>query len=193
MPLILASASPQRLDLLTQIGRVPERIVIPDVDEKILNGEKPKDLCCRLALLKAENVSNRFNKNFVIAADTVVCSGTRVLQKTENKDKAYDYLKVLSGSKHRVYGGVAVLGPNIKRIRSVVTYVSFKRLTDQEIELYLKTDEWRNKAGAYAIQGNASKFIKRINGSYTNVVGLCLYTVESMLGNLKELDNVIYK
>ena len=193
MPFILASASPQRIDLLTQIGRVPKQIVIPDIDETVLKGEKPKNLSCRLAYLKAKSVSDRYNNNFIVAADTVVCSGRRILEKTQCKNKAYNYLNILSGSKHRVYGGIAVIGPNVKRIRSVVTHVSFKKISDQEIELYLKTNEWKNKAGAYAIQGQGSKFIKRINGSYSNVVGLCLYTIESILGNLKELNYVARK
>ena len=189
MPFILASSSPQRIKLLHQVKRKPFKIVNPNIDETIFPNEGPKDLCCRLALLKAKNIHSKYSKDFILAADTVVSSGKRVLEKTNCKNQAQVFLNFLSGKRHRVYGGIALVGPNIVRVRSVTTQVSFKRLSKEEIRRYLDTEEWKNKAGAYAIQGLASTFIKRINGSYTNVVGLCVYTVESVLGGIKEIKN----
>lgn len=190
MPFILASSSPQRIKLLNQLKRIPIKIISPNIDESLLPNENPKNLCCRLALLKARSVHSQYIDHYVLAADTVVSSGKRVLGKTTNRNKAHDFLNILSGKRHRVYGGVALVGPNTVRVKSVTTHVSFKRLSKEEISNYLDTDEWKNKAGGYAIQGFGGKFVKRINGSYTNVVGLCVYTVESVLGNIREANNV---
>ncbi len=180
--LILASASPRRLDLLKQIGIVPDAIVPADVDETPLPRELPARLAKRLAAAKAEAVAAREGDAVVLAADTVVACGRRILPKAESRDEAERCLRLLSGRRHRVYGGVALAIPDGRRaVRLVTTIVSFKRLTPAEIGAYLDSGEWQGKAGGYAIQGRAAAFVKAINGSYTNVVGLDLFTVAALL------------
>lgn len=180
--LILASASPRRLDLLKQIGIVPDAIVPADVDETPLPRELPAQLAKRLAAAKAEAVAAREGDAVVLAADTVVACGRRILPKAESRDEAERCLRLLSGRRHRVYGGVALAIPDGRRaVRLVTTIVSFKRLTPAEIGAYLDSGEWQGKAGGYAIQGRAAAFVKAINGSYTNVVGLDLFTVAALL------------
>lgn len=184
MAFILASASPRRLDLLTQINRVPDAVVPADIDETPRSGELPRQLVARLAAEKAAHVASQYTTDVVLAADTVVACGRRILPKPADEDEACRCLDLLSGRRHRVYGGVSILAPEgVARDRVIVTQVTFKRLSDRERDAYVETGEWRGKAGAYAIQGRAGAFIKQINGSYTNVVGLCVYTVEALLAN----------
>jgi septum formation protein len=174
-PLILASASPRRLDLLAQIGIAPDRIVPPEIDETPRPRELAPALAVRLAGEKAAAVAALHPGAVVLAADTVVACGRRILPKAEDEAAARRCLDLLSGRRHRVVGGICVIAPDgAVRLRRVVTAVTFKRLSDSEIRLYLASGEWRGKAGGYAIQGLAGRFVAAINGSYGNVVGLSL-------------------
>jgi septum formation protein len=173
------------LALLAQIGIVPDEVVVADIDEKPRRGELPADLALRLAVAKAELVARRFADDFVLGADTVVACGRRVLPKAHDEKEAHDCLRLLSGRRHRVYGGVAVVDPTGRlHSRRVMTAVVFKRLTKSDMKEYLATGEWRGKAGAYAIQGRAGAFVSRVNGSYPNVVGLPLYETTALLAGL---------
>jgi len=180
--LVLASASPRRLQLLGQIGFVPNAVVDPGIDETILPGEPPREVVLRLARLKAGSVATRYPGDIVLAADTVVARGRRVLPKPETEAAARRCLKLLSGVGHRVYGGLVVIAPHGREVsRTVVTRVTFKRLSHEELDLYLTSGEWQDKAGGYAIQGRAAAFVRKISGSYSNVVGLALYETASIL------------
>lgn len=181
MAFILASASSRRLDLLTQIGRSPDAVVPADVDETPQRDESPQKLAERLALAKANVVAEKHPNDIVLAADTVVACGRRILAKPVDVQEARQHLNLLSGRRHRVYGGLAVIGLRRRTLRSVLTTVTFKRLSVEEMRTFLEGGEWQGKAGGYAIQGRAATFVKRINGSYSNVVGLCLSNVETML------------
>lgn len=183
--LVLASASPRRRDLLAQIGIVPDAVVPADIDESPLRDELPPQLAKRLAAEKARAVASAHAGSFVLAADTVVAVGRRVLGKPGNADEARDFLTLLSGRRHRVIGGVALMAPDGRSsIRLSETSVRFKRLSDAETEAYIATGEWDGKAGGYAIQGAAAAFVPAINGSYTNVVGLDLAMAHAMLTGL---------
>ncbi|NKB44171.1 MAG: septum formation protein Maf [Alphaproteobacteria bacterium] len=184
MAFILASASPRRLDLLAQIGRDPDAVVPADVDETPQLDEAPKGLVERLALAKAQAIADTHPDDTILAADTVVACGQRILPKPANEQEALRCLKLLSGRRHRVYGGLAVISPGRQNIRTVMTQVTFKRLSGAEMNAYLESGEWRGKAGGYAIQGRAAVFVKQMNGSYSNVVGLCLNATEIMIGGL---------
>ncbi len=180
--LILASASPRRLDLLAQIGVVPDAVEAADIDETPVAGELPRQNAARLARAKAQAIADRNPGALVIGADTVVACGRRILPKAEDEKTALQCLELLSGRRHRVYGGVAVILPDGSlRSRLVETRVRFKRLTSQETAAYLQSGEWRGKAGGYAIQGRAAVFVANINGSYSNVVGLPLYETAALL------------
>jgi len=180
--LILASSSPRRLELLAQIGLVPDDVQPADVDETPDARELPRQLAARLANLKAAAVANRFPEHFVLGADTVVACGRRILPKAETEQEARDCLDLLSGKKHRVYGGICLFSPGRKVVsRVVTTVVQFKRLSNGEVTGYIGSGEWNGKAGAYAIQGRAAAFIQRINGSYSNVVGLSLFETTALL------------
>lgn len=184
-PLVLASASPRRLELLRQIGIVPALVDAPALDETPLKGELPGPHARRLALAKAEAVRARHPDAFVLAADTVVARGRRVLAKAEDEATARRCLMLLSGARHRVYGGVAVLAPDGRRVvRLVQTAVVMKRLSRPELDAYLGTGEWRGKAGGYAIQGHAAALVRAISGSYSNIVGLPLYETAQALAGL---------
>ena len=181
-PLILASASPRRLDLLAQIGIVPAEVSPADIDETPLKNELPADAAKRLALAKALAVHATAPGAMVLGADTVVAVGRRILGKAETEAEARRFLSLLSGRRHRVVGGVALVLPDgTPRTRVVTTAVTFARLSDAMIDAYLATDEWRDKAGAYAIQGRAAAFVRQIGGSYSNVVGLPLFEVANLL------------
>ncbi len=184
-PLILASASPRRLGLLRQIGIEPADIVPADVDESPLSGELPRSHAQRLARKKATAVASLHPGAFVLAADTVVATGRSILGKTENQQQAKRHLQRLSGRRHRVYGGIAVVAPDGRLAeRLITTVVRFQRLSEQDISAYLASDEWQGKAGGYAIQGRAAAFIPSINGSYSNVVGLALAETLALLRGL---------
>jgi septum formation protein len=179
-PLVLASASPRRRDLLVQIGIVPDRIVSTDVDETPLAAEHPRVCAMRLARVKAEAVDAP--GCFVLAADTVVAVGRRILPKAENETDAHACLSLLSGRRHRVFTAV-VLRPAAGRRseRIAVSIVTFARLTRQQIDAYVASGEWQGKAGGYAIQGLAAAFIRSLSGSHSNVVGLPLFETAQLL------------
>lgn len=184
--LVLASASPRRLDLLAQIGIVPDRVCPAEIDETPLKAELPRNLARRLAEGKARAVADGQSTGIaVLAADTVVAVGRRILPKAEDAGTARECLALLSGRRHIVYGGIALIGPDGKvRSRVVETAVVFKRLEDREVDAYIASDDWDGKAGGYAIQGRAAALIRRINGSYTNVVGLCLHETSKLLNGI---------
>jgi septum formation protein len=179
--LILASASPRRLDLLAQIGVVPDRVDPADVDETPQKSETPPRLAERLARSKARAVADRSPGAIVLAADTVVAVGRRLLEKPADAAEADRFLRLLSGRNHRVFTGVAVALDDRLSTRVVETRVSFKPLSDAEIAGYLATGDWRGKAGGYAIQGPAGAFVRRIVGSHPAVMGLPLYETAQLL------------
>ncbi|MBL4725287.1 MAG: Maf-like protein [Rhizobiaceae bacterium] len=186
--LLLASGSPRRLQLLQQAGIEPEHLSSVNADETPQKGEAPRSLAKRLckekALLAMENVrrSEELQGSYILAADTVVGIGRRILPKAEMLDEASMCLRLLSGRSHRVYTGVTLVTPKgAMRHRLVETRLRFKRLSRDEMEAYLASGEWRGKAGGYAIQGIAGSFIVKLVGSYTNVVGLPLYETVSLL------------
>lgn len=184
-PLILASASPRRLDLLRQIGIVPDAVEPADIDERPLPHELPGALALRLALAKAAAVAPRHPGAFVLAADTVVAVGRRILPKAEDEQTAAQCLSLLSGRRHRVLGGLAIVAPDGRiRSRVVRSQVVFKRLSPAEHARYLALGEWHGKAGGYAIQGWAARFIAEIQGSYSNIVGLGLHETAMILDGL---------
>ncbi len=180
-PLILASASPRRRDLLAQLGLHPA-VAAAEIDETPLPGELPRIHVQRLARAKAERVAATHSGVVVMAADTAVACGRRLLPKAEEEAQARSCLALLSGRRHRVYGGICVIAPDGRVAERVVeTAVVFRRLDSSDIERYLAGGEWRGKAGGYAIQGSAAAFVRSLNGSYTNVVGLDLYTAAALL------------
>jgi septum formation protein len=184
-PLVLASASPRRLDLLAQVGVAPDRVDPADIDETPLRDETPRRHALRLAREKARAVASRSPGDFVLAADTVVAVGRRILPKAETEDQAIKCLALLSGRNHMVLTAVAVIGPDGREAsRLVETRVQVKQLSDVERADYLAGGEWRGKAGGYAVQGVAGGFIIGLHGSYTGVVGLPLYETLNLLHGL---------
>jgi septum formation protein len=180
--LVLASASPRRLELLTQIALVPDIVDPAALDETPLAREIPARYALRLAEAKARAVAARHGGSFVLAADTVVAVGRRILPKAEDAEAARRCLMLLSGRRHRVHGGVALVTPEGRiATRSVETVVAMKRLAEAEIDSYLRSCEWRGKAGGYAIQGLAARFVRFVEGSYSNVVGLPLFETAQLL------------
>jgi len=181
-PLVLASASPRRLDLLRQVGREPAEIDPADIDESPLARELPRAYALRMAAAKLAAVAPRHPGAVVLAADSVVVCGRRILPKAETVEEARGCLDLLSGRRHRVLGGLAVAGSDGRvRSRLVETIVRFKRLEAAEIQAYLDSGEWQGKAGGYAIQGRAAAFVSFLSGSYSNVVGLPLFETEQLL------------
>ncbi|WP_421737215.1 Maf family nucleotide pyrophosphatase [Caulobacter sp.] len=183
--LVLASASPRRLDLLAQVGVTPDRVDPADIDETPLRDETPRLHALRLARSKARAVADRAPGDFVLAADTVVAVGRRILPKAETEDQAIKCLALLSGRNHKVLTAVAVVAPDGREAsRLVETRVQVKTLSDLEKADYLAGGEWRGKAGGYAVQGVAGGFIIDLHGSYTGVVGLPLYETLNLLRGL---------
>ena len=180
--LVLASASPRRLDLLRQIGLEPDAIDPPDTDETPGTGETPRAYALRMALAKLAVVAPRHSGATILAADSVVAVGRRILPKAETEAEARRCLGLLSGRRHKVLGGVAVAAPGGRvRTRLVETAVRFKRLEPDELEGYIESREWQGKAGGYAIQGRAAAFVAFLSGSYSNVVGLPLFETAMLL------------
>ena len=182
---VLASGSTRRRDLLRQIGIEPSIIDPPHIDEHHGPRELPAAYARRMAREKLAAIAPRHPGCWVLAADTVVACGRRILPKAESESQARECLALLSGRRHRVLGGIAVAAPDGRRAERVVTtIVAVKRLTPREIDSYLTTGDWHGKAGGYAIQGHAAAFIPGINGSYGNVVGLSLNDTVAMLSGL---------
>jgi septum formation protein len=186
--LVLASGSPRRLSLINQAGIEPDALQPADIDELPLKGELPRACVNRLAREKAEaalsavRLDEELRGSYIIAADTVVAVGRRILPKAELIDEAAQCLRLLSGRNHRVHTAICLVTPKEAfRQRLVETRVRFKRLSEQDIEAYLASGEWRGKAGGYAVQGLAGSFVVKLVGSYTNVVGLPLYETVNLL------------
>ena len=183
--LVLASASPRRQSLLAQIGVMPDQVIASDIDESLHRDEMPVAYAARLAREKAQATAHRPDcdaRAFVLAADTVVCVGRRIIPKPETMEEAQRALALLSGRGHRVLTGVALRRPDGQiHARLVETRLGFKRLSVQEQKAYLASGEWQGKAGGYAIQGLAAVFVTRMVGSFTNVVGLPLAETAALL------------
>lgn len=181
-PLLLASGSPRRLDLLAQIGIVPDLVQPTGADETPLRNETPRAHALRLATEKARRAAERHPGHVVLAADTVVAAGRRILGKAEAREDAERMLRLLSGRRHRVWTGVALAAPGQPpRTRLVGSIVTFQRLTDQQVAAYLDSGEWQGKAGGYAIQGRAAAFIRFLSGSQSAVIGLPLFETAQLL------------
>lgn len=181
--LILASASPRRLELLTGAGLVPDAVEPTNIDESEIPGELPGPLARRLALEKA--TAHRDTGSYVLAADTVVGVGRRILPKAETEAQARACLTLLSGRNHRVFTGIALRAPDGALVAKLVeTKVRFKHLSDAETESYIASGEWHGKAGGYGIQGRAGTFVISLIGSYTGVVGLPMYETVNLLAGL---------
>ena len=196
--LVLASESSRRRDLLGQIQILPDQIIPPNIDEIPHRNELPADYALRMAVEKAEQIADRLTNEYaesigfaggaepsrvyVLAGDTVVAAGRRILPKVQTAQEARECLAILSGRRHRVYGGIALHLLNGQlRHRLVKSYVSFRRLSELDIDQYIDIGDWRGKAGGYAIQGMAARFIRDIGGSYSNIVGFSIYDVAAML------------
>ena len=180
--LILASQSPRRLSLLAQIGVTPDAVSPADINEDPIEGEVPRDHALRLAQEKAAKVAGNNPDKIILAADTVVGVGRRILPKAETVEQARYCLELLSGRGHRVFTGVAVIKANGDMISRVVeTRLTMKRLSKTELQSYLDSKEWDGKAGGYGIQGIAEAYISKLIGSYSNVVGLPLFETRNLL------------
>ena len=180
--LILASASPRRLDLLARIGVTPDAVIAADIDESVPRDELPRQHALRLAREKVDAVARQQPDALVLAADTVVAVGRRILPKVEDEATLRVCMKLLSGRRHRVLTGVALAVPgNGIRERLVETTIAMKRLSDEEIDHYAGHGEWRGKAGGYALQGYGEVYVRHIGGSYSNVVGLPLAETRMLL------------
>lgn len=181
-PLVLASASPRRLELLRQIGLMPDRIDPAQIDEASRPNEIPVACAVRLAAEKARTVRVRHPGAWVLAADTVVSCGRRMLPKPADEASARNYLELLSGRRHCVCSGIALVTPDGRlTTRRAETRIAFKRLGSQEIANYLASGEWRGRSGGYALQGRAAALVRWIEGSYSNVVGLPLFETAQLL------------
>lgn len=179
--LILASASPRRLDLLKQIGITPDQIIPADIDETPRKAELPCDYALRVAADKAHAVKAGGADGYILSADTVVACGRRILGKADTPEQARACLTLLSGRRHRVINAIVLVTPDGREITRVIeTTVQFKVLSDSELAAYINGGEWQGKAGGYAIQGQAAVFVKFIRGSYSTVVGLSLYDTMQM-------------
>jgi septum formation protein len=180
MRLVLASASPRRLELLARLGIAPDSVVATEIDETPLKGELPKAYACRMAAEKA--AAAREPGSLVLAADTVVAAGRRILPKTEIEQEARAALTLLSGRRHRVHSAVTLIDRDGKaRHRLSTSIVAFKRLSGEELDAYLLGGEWRGKAGGYAIQGSAEALIRTIMGSHSAIMGLPLFETRALL------------
>ena len=187
--LVLASGSPRRIELLQQAGIEPDRLFPTDVDETPLKAEHARSLAKRLSRTKADRAFDVLKNDpewagsFILAADTVVAVGRRILPKANLVDEAAQCLRLLSGRNHRVYTAICLVTPKEAfRQRLIETRVRFKRLSEDDIQAYIGSGEWRGKAGGYAVQGIAGSFVVKLVGSYTNVVGLPLYESMTLLG-----------
>jgi len=182
MRLVLASASPRRLDLLARIGVTPDAVVPAEIDESVPKNELPRTHALRLAREKAVAIAVRDLDALVLAADTVVAVGRRILPKVEDEETLRRCMRLLSGRRHRVLTGLALAVPGEGvRERLVETMIAMKRLSEEEIDYYADHGEWRGKAGGYALQGYGEVYVRHIAGSYSNVVGLPLAETRVLL------------
>lgn len=181
MALILASASPRRVELLARLSIVADAVDPADVDESWLAGERPAPHAARLAALKAATVAARHPNAVVLAADTVVAVGRRVLPKAEDAAQARACLVLLSGRRHHVFTGVTVVAGGIARHRVSQSVVTFKRFEASEVDAYIASGEWSGSAGGYAIQGRAEAFVRAMSGSWSGIVGLPLFETRALL------------
>ncbi|MQQ10261.1 septum formation protein Maf [Epibacterium sp. SM1979] len=180
MAFILGSGSPRRLELIRQLGIEPDAVRPPDVDETPLKGEQPRPYCARVTRAKVEAVEARA-EDVVLCADTTVALGRRIMGKPEDAGQAAEFLMALSGRRHRVITAVAVRKGDQILTTEVVSQVKMKRLSDEELNAYLLSNDWQGKAGGYAIQGPAGAFIPWISGSFTGIVGLPLAETANLL------------
>ena len=180
---VLASASPRRIELLKNIKIFPKITYPSEINEDIISKENPRKYCIRIAKNKALKALEKYPEEFILSADTIVFCSNKIFLKPKDKEEAKKFLAFFSGRKHNVLTCVCLAKKKLIKVKKVFTKVTFKRLNTQEIEEYLLTNEWKDKAGAYAIQGYAEKFIKRINGSYSNVVGLPLFETYNLLNS----------
>lgn len=182
VPLILASSSPRRLQLLQQIGIVPSAADAPEIDETPLHGELPLAYTLRLAEAKARAVAPNHQGAIILAGDTVVAKGRRILPKAETEEQARHCLKLLSGCRHQVISTIAVMrGDDALRLATSQSIVRFQRLTQSDMDNYIASGEWQGKAGGYAIQGLAAQYVAWISGSYSGIVGLPLHETTKLL------------
>ena len=183
--LVLASASPRRLDLLSQIDLIPDAVVRPQCDETPLKGELPRSYVQRMVQDKMAAVAVDHPDCYILTCDTIVVSGRRILLKAESRAEAESYLRHLSGRRHQVITGVCLRSPSGKVSKKLVTTtIQMKRLTEAELTWYLDQQEWKDKAGAYAVQGLAARYISFVQGSFTGVVGLPVHeTYQLLAGN----------
>ena len=180
--LILASSSPQRLSLLKTIGIRPNKIVPANIKEIPNKKEKPKDFVMRMSKEKAFDVAKENSNCFILSGDTIVAVGRRIIGKPSDRNEAKEILSLLSGRRHRVLSAFTLIKPNLKEITKLVTSkIKFSRLSENDLNEYLDTDEWRGKAGGYAIQSRASSFVPWISGSYTAVMGFPINEVKNVL------------
>ena len=185
-PFILASSSPRRRELLAQIGLVPELIVAPSIDETPLRDELPRPCVERLAHAKAQAAAQAIPSAplpaaLILAADTVVALGRRMMPKAEDEATARRCLDLLSGRRHRVITAVVLLHPGGRSVRVVESVVAFSRMTARQTDALIETGDWHGKAGGYAVQGHAAAFVRFLSGSYSNVVGLPLFETAQLL------------
>ena len=178
---ILASASPRRLELLNLLNIYPD-VKIPELDEIPVEGELPGNFVSRIAYEKGRSIAEKNNsENLTISADTIVLLDNMIIGKPSGREDAFKMLKLLAGKEHKVITGISLIYRGDKRIKNSMTEVKFSQLSDKEIEYYLDTEIFLDKAGAYAIQGNASIFVERINGCYFNVMGFPLNLFYSLI------------
>lgn len=181
-PLILASASPRRVALLAQLSITPDEIIPADIDETPHKGELPIPYAKRMAETKARHIATQHPGAFVIGGDTVVACGRRILPKAETEAEARACMSLLMGRSHRVIGGMALACPDGRLlVRHTLSHVQMRRLDKSEMETYIAQGDWQGKAGGYAIQGEAARFIKQIRGSYSQIMGLDLYLTAQLL------------
>lgn len=187
--LILASASPRRLALLAQMGITPDKVIAADIDEAPRAGEAPHRYVVRVAQEKARKVAAQFPEACVLAADTVVVCGNRILPKAETENQARACLQMLSGRRHRVLTSVCVINAGKLRLKTVTTTLKFMPLSAAMIDDYVQSGAWQGKAGGYAIQGAAERFVQALHGSYSAVVGLPLYETANLLNIYRQMNN----
>lgn len=190
MKLILASSSPRRVYLLKQICFVPDVIHPAEINEDPLKKEDPFQYAKRLAREKAEVVSSLYPNDIVIAADTVVTISSKILGKPSDATEAREFIEKLSGRRHRVYTALCIIKGDIKSLKVCTTRIKFKRISKDELDLFINSNEWEGKAGGYMIQGIASAFVENINGSVTNVIGLPLLETNNILRSLGFAPNL---